>query len=170
MDEACLRDAASWLRGLHARAPGLPVMALVTPCSIQALEAALHDGAHDVVFGPLRAGDLNMRLLIHRWRAADRDAEPVVLGPLRIQWQAHRVTRDGVAVELTAAEWRLLRLVLERRGRLVTRADLEAVLGNEGAAPDSNRIEVHLSNLRRKLGPGVIETRRGLGYRIAIPT
>ncbi len=170
VDAACLRAAPGWLPRLRAVAPGLPVLALLAllaQATAPALQAALAAGASDAVFQPLRGGELLIRLHMLAWRLAHQGGAPLVLGPWRIDLQAHRALRAGVPVELTAAEWRVLGLALARRGGLVTRRDLDAVLGTGPTAPASNRIEVHVSNLRRKLGPGLIETQRGLGYRIA---
>jgi len=71
-------------------------------------------------------------------------------------------------VELTAREWQLLEALVNRQGRIVEKATLESLIGSEGGT-QSNIIEVHIANLRRKLGREVIETVRGLGYRIAQP-
>jgi two-component system, OmpR family, response regulator len=166
VDASCLRAAPGCLQRLCAMTPETTVWAVLAQWDALAVQQALAAGASDAVFRPLRGGDLLMRLHMLAWRLARKQGAPVVLGPLRIDLHARRAWRAGVAVELTAAEWRVLGLVLSRRGRLVTRADLEEALGDDHAALTSNRIEVHVSNLRRKLGPELIETQRGLGYRL----
>jgi two-component system, OmpR family, response regulator len=166
VDADCLRAAQGWLARLCAMAPEMPVWAVLARYDVLAVQQSLAAGASDAVLRPLRGGELLMRLHVLAWRMDRRRGAPVALGRLRIDLHARRAWRAGVAVELTAAEWRLLGLVLSRRGRLVTRADLEAALGDDHAALTSNRIEVHVSNLRRKLGPELIETQRGLGYRL----
>ena len=67
---------------------------------------------------------------------------------------------------LTAREWALFETLLARPGQLFSRAQLEEKLYAFGAEIESNTIEVHVSRLRKKLGAGVIETERGLGYRL----
>jgi two-component system OmpR family response regulator len=71
-------------------------------------------------------------------------------------------------VELTAREWGLLEALVLRAGRIVSRGDLDALVIGQDAEVCSNVLEVHISNLRRKLGRGFIETVRGLGYRIGV--
>jgi two-component system OmpR family response regulator len=71
-----------------------------------------------------------------------------------------------VRADLTAREWAITEALASRAGRLVSKADLDAlVLGLDGEVA-SNAIEVHVSSIRRKLGRGFIETERGLGYRV----
>jgi two-component system, OmpR family, response regulator len=76
---------------------------------------------------------------------------------------------DGVRAELTAREWALLEALVLRAGRIVTKPELEHVVLGFDAELASNAIEVHVSALRRKLGRGLIDTVRGLGYRIELP-
>jgi two-component system OmpR family response regulator len=72
-------------------------------------------------------------------------------------------------VQLTAREWALLDAFLARPGQLLSKAQLEEKLYAFGVEIESNTIEVHVSRLRKKLGNGVIETERGLGYRLGAP-
>ena len=69
-------------------------------------------------------------------------------------------------MQLTAREWALFEAFLSRPGQLLSKAQLEDKLYAFGAEIESNTIEVHVSRLRKKLGPAVIETERGLGYRL----
>jgi two-component system OmpR family response regulator len=79
---------------------------------------------------------------------------------------ARRVYRAGREVELTAREYGILELLARSRGAIVTRTEICERLYSEDAEPFSNAIDVHVASLRRKLGGGVIETRRGFGYLI----
>jgi two-component system OmpR family response regulator len=72
----------------------------------------------------------------------------------------------GQRVELTAREWALVEALVQRAGRIVAKADLERLLLGADAEVQSNALEVHVSSVRRKLGRDLIETVRGLGYRI----
>jgi two-component system OmpR family response regulator/two-component system response regulator QseB len=74
------------------------------------------------------------------------------------------VLRAGQAVELAPREFALLLLLLESRGRVLSRQQLEARLYNWQDAVGSNAVEVHVHHLRRKLGEGLIQTLRGVGY------
>jgi two-component system OmpR family response regulator len=76
---------------------------------------------------------------------------------------------EGKAVILTAREWVLFEAFLQRPGQLLSKAQLEERLYSFDTDVDSNAIEVHVSRLRKKLGAKVIETERGLGYRLGRP-
>jgi two-component system OmpR family response regulator len=78
------------------------------------------------------------------------------------------VWRAGQRVELTAREWTLLEALLLRAGRIVAKGDLERLVLGSDAEVASNALEVHVSSLRRKLGRSLIETVRGLGYRLEV--
>jgi two-component system, OmpR family, response regulator len=71
-----------------------------------------------------------------------------------------------VRTELTAREWAVLEALVLRAGRIVPKAELEKIVLGFDSVVSSNALEVHVSALRRKLGRGLIETVRGLGYRI----
>jgi two-component system phosphate regulon response regulator PhoB len=134
----------------------------------------LSTGADDYLTKPfsieellLRVGAILRRVLAPRAEARDGRAAMAV-GPIRIDTDAHRVTVDGRDVELTATEFRLLLLLVERRGRVQDRRQLlEAVWD---AAPDlqTRTVDMHVQRLRAKLGAAgeLVETVRGFGYRL----
>jgi DNA-binding response OmpR family regulator len=88
-------------------------------------------------------------------------------GPLRIDLRQMRVSVDGRPLKVTPLEYRLLNYLAHNRGRVVTQEELAENIYFRDQEPDSNAIEVLVGRLRRKLGEGVIETRRGFGYMIA---
>ena len=88
------------------------------------------------------------------------------MGDLKIDIAARAVTRNGQPVPLTAREWVLFETFLQRPGALLSKEQLEERLYSFDAEVESNTIEVHVSKLRKKLGRDVIETVRGLGYRL----
>lgn len=87
-------------------------------------------------------------------------------GGISIDLPGRAVWRDDLPVELTAREWSLLEALASRAGRVVTRSELESLSQGFDGDASSNVLEVHVSNLRRKLGRDLIETIRGLGYRV----
>jgi two-component system OmpR family response regulator len=88
-------------------------------------------------------------------------------GDIELEWATRAVWLADEAVLLTAREWALLEALARRAGRWVAKADLDhLVLGVDGALANSNSLEVHIANLRRKLGRDSIETQRGMGYRV----
>jgi two-component system OmpR family response regulator len=106
-----------------------------------------------------------VRALIRR---GNRQARPTIdLADVKIDLVARNVTRAGAEVILTAREYAVLEYLAMRRGEIVTRTALYDHLFGEEDSTLSNVIDVHVSNLRRKLGADVIATRRGHGYVIA---
>jgi two-component system OmpR family response regulator len=126
----------------------------------------LDSGADDYLVKPFAPEELVARLRAVCRRSARTGQSRITLGEVEIDLAAHGAWRRGVAVELTAREWALLQALLLRTGRVVPRADLDRLVLGSDADVTSNAIEVHLSSLRRKLGRGLIETVRGLGYRL----
>ena len=89
------------------------------------------------------------------------------LGPVEVDLTAKAVRVDAQRVDLTAREWAVLEALVLRAGRIVSKADLERLVLGLDAEVASNALEVHVSALRRKLGHPLIETVRGLGYRVS---
>lgn len=87
-------------------------------------------------------------------------------GELSIDTEQQRVCRDGRAVALTPAEWRVVALLASGRGQAVARAELARTIGGDTGEASDNAVAVHLYNLRRKLGRHSIETIRGRGFRL----
>ena len=86
---------------------------------------------------------------------------------LEIDTNNREVFRDGTQVELTVREWTLLDALVTRAGRVVSKQDLEALVAGFDGHVTGNTLEVHVHNLRRKLGHDVIRTVRGRGYQVA---
>ena len=93
----------------------------------------------------------------------------LVCGPVRLDTRSARVSVDGQPVRLTAQEYRLLGYLMHHQGRVVSRTELTEHLYDQDFDRDSNIIEVFVGRLRKKLGGDVIETARGLGYRLRPP-
>ena len=90
-------------------------------------------------------------------------------GALVLDPRAAKVTLDGVAVKLTSHEFRVLSYLMHHRDRVVSQGELTEHIYPAGADRDSNTVEVFVARLRRKLGASVVETVRGLGYRVGAP-
>jgi len=78
------------------------------------------------------------------------------------------VRKEGVALMMTAKEFRILKLLMERAGKFVTKPEIEYSLYSAEEAAESNTVEVSIYSLRKKLGSGFIKTIRGVGYMVEI--
>lgn len=156
-----------WVRSLRRRGDTTPVLLITARDLLADRIRGLDSGADDYLVKPFDPEELAARLRAVRRRAAGAASPRLAFGAVEVDLTGRRAYVDGLCAELTAREWSLLEALALRAGRLVSKGDLEAlVLGADGDV-SSNTIEVHISNLRRKLGRTAIETVRGLGYRIA---
>jgi two-component system KDP operon response regulator KdpE len=133
--------------------------------------AALDAGADDYVTKPFAIGELLARLRAVLRRAGPAGEPVLEVGPIRVDLEQHSVTVDGRAVHLTPNEFKLLRVLAEHPGKLLThRAILRDVWG-PGYGGESNYLHVYVSQLRRKLEPDATRpryllTEPGAGYRL----
>ena len=97
-------------------------------------------------------------------RSAGQANGVLQVGPLSLDPRAMRVTRDGAPLNLSPQEYRLIAYMMHHAGRVVTQIELTEHLYAQDFERDSNAIEVLVGRVRKKLGPEVIETRRGFGY------
>lgn len=154
-----------WREGGRA----MPVLILTARDRWSDKVAGFDAGADDYLAKPFRTEELlaRLRALIRR---SGGHASPVIeCGRLRIDTRSSRVTLDGAPVKLTGQEYRLLAYMAHNLGKVLSRTELTEHLYDQDFDLDSNTIEVFIGRLRRKLGADVIETVRGLGYRMAGP-
>jgi two-component system OmpR family response regulator len=105
-----------------------------------------------------------LRALIRR--ASGHAAPELRCGAVALDPRLAKVTVHGTPVRLTSHEYRVLSYLMHHRGRVVSQSELTEHIYAHGADRDSNTVEVFVARLRRKLGGSIIETVRGLGYRI----
>lgn len=144
-----------------------PVLMLTALDTTQHRVKGLDSGADDYLPKPFDLDELlaRLRALIRR---SSGQVHPVVeLGSVKLDTAARRVELGGEEVVLTAREYSLLEYLVLHRGEVVSRATLYEHLFDERDDSLSNLLDVHVSNLRKKLGHDLIETRRGLGYSIS---
>ena len=143
-----------------------PVLMLTARDAARDRVRGLDTGADDYVVKPFDLDELFARLRALIRRAAGRPHNRIEIGDLVIDTAARRVTSAGQAVALTAREYALLEFLALHHGEVVTRTTLYEHLFDENDDTLSNLLDVHVSNLRKKLGGGCITTHRGHGYSI----
>jgi two-component system, OmpR family, phosphate regulon response regulator PhoB len=132
----------------------------------------LESGADDYVGKPFSPKELVLRVesILRRLAAPKESASTRLhIGEIQLDSETHRVTVRNSPLELTATEFKLLRLMMERQGRVQTREHLLLNVWNYATEIETRTVDTHVRRLREKLGPeaGWIETIRGVGYRIA---
>ena len=162
------QDGMTVLRRLRARADAVPVLIVTARDALADRVAGLDAGADDYVVKPFDLDELTARIRALLRRHAGnatvlRSAGDVVLDPV-----ARRVTRAGTEIALSAREFAILEALMHRPGATLSREQIEESVYGWGSEIGSNAIEVHLHNLRRKLGSDVIRNVRGVGYRVAL--
>ncbi len=158
-----------FLKRMRGRGDVTPVIILTALDQVTDRIEGLNAGADDYVVKPFDLAELSARINSVARRYAGNPNPLTVLGPLEIDLAARVVTREGRVVALTAREWVLFEAFLQRPGQLLSKAQLEERLYNFDQSVESNAIEAHVSRLRKKLGAWVIETERGMGYRLGRP-
>lgn len=141
-----------------------PVLMLTARDSSADRVRGLDSGADDYLAKPFDVPELLARLRALIRRSANQPRVTLSLGEILIDTAARTVTRAGEMVTLTAREYVLLEYLALHRGAVITRTDLYEHLFDENEATRSNILDVHVFNLRKKLGQDFIQTRRGHGY------
>ena len=141
-----------------------PVLMLTARDQTKDRVRGLDTGADDYVVKPFDLPELFARLRALIRRSANKTTNRLEIGDVAIDVAARSVSRDGRPVELTAREYSLVEFLALHRGEVVTRTALYEHLFDEEDCTLSNLLDVHVSNIRKKLGHDFIVTRRGHGY------
>ncbi len=147
----------------------MPVMMLTARDRWSDKVAGIDAGADDYVAKPFHMEEVLARLRALIRRAAGHASSEIICGPLRVDTISARVDVNGELLKLTSHEFRLLSYLLHHKGKVISRTELVEHLYDQDFDRDSNTIEVFVGRLRKKLGIDLIETIRGLGYRIQDP-
>jgi two-component system OmpR family response regulator len=143
-----------------------PVLMLTARDAVRDRVKGLDTGADDYVVKPFDMDEVLARVRALIRRSATQAQPRLQIADVVVDMAARNVTRAGEAVLLTAREYALLEYLALHRGKLVTRTTLYEHLFDENDNTLSNLLDVHVSNLRKKLGHEFITTRRGHGYSI----
>ncbi|MDE1991569.1 MAG: response regulator transcription factor [Rhizobiaceae bacterium] len=154
------------LKGIRQKGNRVPVLLLTALDAVRQKVEGLDEGADDYMVKPFDLDELLARLRALIRRREGRMETVIRCGDVEVDPAAMVVRRDGTQVHTTAKEFHLLKLLMERSGRYVTKSDIEYALYDANSAVESNTTEVTIYNLRKKLGADLIKSIRGVGYMI----
>ena len=159
-----LQDGLNVLQALRARKITTPVLVLTARDAVPDRIRGLNLGADDYVVKPVDLHELGARLRALVRRSSGQSQDVLRCGDVVLEPSARQVRLVGELVALSTREFDLLHALMLHAGRVLSREQLEQQLYSWGQEVDSNAIEVHIHNLRRKLGSKLIHTVRGVGY------
>ncbi|KQP05096.1 response regulator transcription factor [Pseudorhodoferax sp. Leaf265] len=142
----------------------VPVIIITARSAVADRLAGLDGGADDFVVKPFATEELVARIRAVLRRAAHQASERWTVGALVVEPRSRRVTRDGVPLALSPREFQILLELAREPGAVLAKGQLAQRLAPLGEAMDFSALEVHISNLRRKVGADAIQTVRGVGY------
>jgi two-component system OmpR family response regulator len=159
-------DGLTLLRSWREAGVPVPVLVLTARGSWHEKVEGIDGGADDYVAKPFRMEEVLARLRALIRRSSGQLRPTIRCGDVALDPRLARVTRDGVPVKLTSHEYRVLSYLMHHRDRIVSQGELTEHIYSQDFDRDSNTVEVFIARLRRKLGASLIETVRGLGYRL----
>lgn len=162
-------DGLELLKRVRHSDVDLPVLVVTARDALADRVAGLNLGADDYLTKPFDLDELVARIHALRRRQLGRARPEMCLGILRVDPIAHEASLGGRTLALSQREFALLTMLIEQAGTVITREQIEEGLYGWGEEVASNAIEVHLHNLRRKLGPDWIRNVRGVGYKLVQP-
>ncbi len=154
----------------HRRSPRTPILVIVERSAIE--RYPWQEVAEEFLFPAAPAAEIRLRLAMARRRSGAGDGSVIRIGVLAIDIDTYVVTASGRSLDLTFKEFELLRFLAERPGRVFTRPALLREVWGYDYYGGTRTVDVHIRRLRAKLGPEhehLIETVRGVGYRVAGP-
>jgi len=160
-------DGLSLLQDLRAARNTIPVLITSARDTVRDRVEGLNAGGDDYLPKPFDLDELIARVRALMRRQSTSTSNLMTAGDITLDASSRVVTRDGQEVSLTAKEFLILEVLLHRRGTVLSREKLEEAIYGWGEEVGSNALEVHLHNLRRKVGGDVIRNVRGVGYKIA---
>lgn len=162
-------DGMTILEHWREKGQAMPVLILTARDRWSDKVAGFDAGADDYLAKPFRVEELLARLRAVIRRSGGLASPVIEIGPVCIDTRSSRVTVDERPVKLTGQEYRLLAYMAHNAGKVLSRTELTEHLYDQDFDLDSNTIEVFIGRLRRKLDVQIIETVRGLGYRMVRP-
>ena len=162
-------DGLTVLKRWRAAGRSMPVLILTARDHWHEKVAGIDAGADDYLTKPFHTEELLARLRGLIRRASGHASPVLVCGPVELDTRSGRVTLNGQLLPLTSHEFKVLAYLMHHAGAVVSRTELTEHIYAQDFERDSNTIEVFVGRLRKKLPLDLIETVRGLGYRLAPP-
>ena len=159
-------DGREVLRGLRSRGERLPVIVLTARDGIDDTVGSLEQGADDYVTKPFRFEELLARVRLRLRGSEATETTVLTAGDVALDLRSRRATHRSHTIDLTAREFALLETFLRHPGQVLSREQLLSRVWGYDFDPGSNVVDVYVRYLRKKLGGDVIETVRGMGYRL----
>jgi two-component system OmpR family response regulator len=158
-----------FLKALRSARNSVPVIILTARDQISDRIAGLNAGADDYLVKPFDLSELSARIGAVARRYAGNPNPHVTIGDLTVDVATRMIQRNGAPVSLTSREWALFEAFVQRPRAILSKAQMEERLYSFDAEVESNTIEVYIGRIRKKLGHEIIETVRGMGYRLGHP-
>jgi len=157
-------SAVPLIKSIRVNELALPILVLTAQDQLETKLEALNNGADDYLVKPVDIRELEARIRVLLRRRNDRRQDLLVSSNITLDLQAHECSCDDQIVNLTRREFILLKEFMSNPGRVFSREHLEELsYGWEGGS-ESNALDVHMHNLRKKLPDNVIRTVRGIGF------
>jgi two-component system, OmpR family, response regulator QseB len=160
------KDGLDVLKTLRHRGNRIPVLILTARDTVADRVKGLDAGADDYLVKPFDLDELAARIRALLRRQSGRAEPAIQFGDLRLNPATHEVTFQGKPLSLSAREFSLLEVFLDRPGMVLSREQLQEKLYGWGEEVESNTVEVYIHALRRKLGQEFIKNVRGVGYMV----
>jgi DNA-binding response OmpR family regulator len=160
-------DGREVLQRMRARGETMPVIVLTARDGVDDTVGALERGADDYITKPFRFEELLARIRVRLRDAGSAEVTVLRAGRLSLDVRTRRAVVDGRVVELTAREFALAETFIRHAGQVLTREQLLSHVWGYDFDPGSNVVDVYVRYLRKKLGGDLVETVRGVGYRLA---
>ncbi len=159
-------DGLQVLAQVRDKKLSLPIIILTARDRIEEKVQGLDLGADDYLVKPFELSELIARLRVIERRLGTANSAIITIKQLQMDTAAHKVTLDQKNLTLSKKEYMVLKTLMENAGRIQSREQIESRLYEWGEEIASNAVEVHISNLRKKLPAKFIQTIRGVGYTI----
>jgi DNA-binding response OmpR family regulator len=160
------KQGAEVLRDMRLSGQRMPVLILTARDDIDSTVAGLEGGADDYVTKPFKFEELLARIRARLREQPEPEQTVLEAGGVTLDMRARRAGVEGRTIELSAREYTMLEVLMRHAGQVLSREQLLSHVWGYDHDPGSNVVDVYVGYLRKKLGPDVIETARGMGYRL----